>query len=245
MQPISLHAFFVLGLAFGSFGTVLVERLPRGQTLFGRSQCTTCRRPLHWWELIPMMSYVFLAGRCPSCAGRIPWWYVLIETGSAFLFVFALAFTQEFGAATFLAVALWALWLLACMDARAHEVPDVLSLVLLISALAYALLANDIDVLSPLIALAFFGSQWVLSRGRMLGSGDILITAASGFLFPHWQLMVFAILLAYVCGALVCLPALLFGCRRRQDHIPFIPFWFCGTLLALILPIYPLIPDMF
>ncbi|MBU2213215.1 prepilin peptidase, partial [Patescibacteria group bacterium] len=38
--------FFVLGLTFGSFGNVLILRLPRDKKIIGRSQCPKCKAQL-------------------------------------------------------------------------------------------------------------------------------------------------------------------------------------------------------
>ena len=61
----------LFGLAFGSFVNAAIERIPRGESLNGRSRCDACRRTLHAWEMIPVASYLALRGRCASCAALI------------------------------------------------------------------------------------------------------------------------------------------------------------------------------
>jgi leader peptidase (prepilin peptidase) / N-methyltransferase len=59
-----------LGAAFGSFGGVVASRGLRN-SLGGRSHCEGCGRTLGWYELVPLLSYVWLRGRCRSCRERI------------------------------------------------------------------------------------------------------------------------------------------------------------------------------
>ncbi len=61
----------LFGLAFGSFVNAVIERIPRGESLNGRSHCDGCRRALRAWELIPLLSYLALRGRCSSCGDAI------------------------------------------------------------------------------------------------------------------------------------------------------------------------------
>lgn len=62
---------FLFGLAFGSFVNAAVDRIPRGQSLHGRSRCDTCGRQLRLLELIPIVSYIALRGRCATCQDPI------------------------------------------------------------------------------------------------------------------------------------------------------------------------------
>src|SRR5687767_9492932 len=91
--PLSFEVFAILfGLAFGSFGNVLVYRLPLGKSLWGRSKCPSCRRKLTAMELIPVLSFLFLKGKCRSCKKRLSWQYPLVELASAGVFLFALEY---------------------------------------------------------------------------------------------------------------------------------------------------------
>jgi leader peptidase (prepilin peptidase)/N-methyltransferase len=82
----------VFGLAFGSFVNAAIERVPRGESLNGRSHCDGCDRALHAWELIPVLSYVVLRGRCVACKAAIGPRTPAIEAlcGAAFVAAFSL-----------------------------------------------------------------------------------------------------------------------------------------------------------
>ena len=57
-----------LGMALGSFFEVVLDRVPRGESiLWPPSHCRTCHRRLTADELIPVISYVVQHGRCRAC----------------------------------------------------------------------------------------------------------------------------------------------------------------------------------
>ena len=55
---------FLFGLIIGSFLNVAVYRYRTGYTLGGRSICLACGRPLHWYELIPLASFIAFMIEC-------------------------------------------------------------------------------------------------------------------------------------------------------------------------------------
>ncbi|HEY4872174.1 MAG TPA: prepilin peptidase [Candidatus Dormibacteraeota bacterium] len=57
-----------LGMALGSFFEVVLDRVPRGESiLWPPSHCRTCHRRLTADELIPVISYLVQHGRCRAC----------------------------------------------------------------------------------------------------------------------------------------------------------------------------------
>ena len=82
--------FFLLGLVLGSFGNVLICRLPEAVGIGGRSACPRCAATIRIRDLLPVVSFFLLRARCRSCGERISWQYPLVEIGSGVLFVYAL-----------------------------------------------------------------------------------------------------------------------------------------------------------
>ncbi|HLO02351.1 MAG TPA: prepilin peptidase, partial [Symbiobacteriaceae bacterium] len=77
---------FCLGLAVGSFLSVLRYRLPRRQDpLRGRSRCTACGHTLGVAELVPLLSYLVQRGRCRHCQAVIAPIYPLLELATGVL----------------------------------------------------------------------------------------------------------------------------------------------------------------
>lgn len=82
----------LFGLIFGSALTALISRQAKGERWSkGRSHCPTCRHTLVVWDLVPVLSYLFLKGKCRYCRGIIGTSYPLLEISTAVLFVAAVA----------------------------------------------------------------------------------------------------------------------------------------------------------
>jgi len=82
--------FFVVGAVVGSFLNVVIYRLPRNESIaFPPSHCPKCNHKLAPWDLIPILSYLFLEGRCRYCGEPISWQYPVVETITGLLFAVA------------------------------------------------------------------------------------------------------------------------------------------------------------
>ena len=78
----------IIGLCIGSFLNVCIYRIPREESIiFPPSHCTTCSYKLQSYDLIPLLSYLFLKGRCRGCGERISIKYSLIEMLNSLLYV--------------------------------------------------------------------------------------------------------------------------------------------------------------
>ena len=226
--------FTVLGLTFGSFGTVIIARVPAGKHVGGRSRCARCGHVLGAVEIIPLLSYLTLRGKCRHCGHAISAWYPLVEIASALLFVLALHSAPSFPAAMLLAFSLWVLLLIAVIDARTRTIHDALNLAFMAFAIAYALMIGQLHYAGALLFVLFFGAQWLVSRGRWVGSGDILLGAGIGFLLGDIGTALLCIGITYILGALAAIVLLLTKKVTRKSHIPLGPFLALSTFLVLL-----------
>ena len=63
-----LIIFFVVGSVFGSFYNVVAYRMSNNLSIIKpRSHCEWCNEKLKWYELIPILSYLFQGGKCNHC----------------------------------------------------------------------------------------------------------------------------------------------------------------------------------
>lgn len=156
---------FVFGLAIGSFLNVVALRYNgRGRLFYwkkisGRSHCPHCRRVLRWWELIPLLSFLWLGGRCRSCRRRLSWQYPAVELAGGFALLLPYYFYNYFDVAhrllagesvgRFYAVAaIWtlaalAMILLAAIDWRLRIIPDQINIFLAGLGIALGLSGAD------------------------------------------------------------------------------------------------------
>lgn len=79
---------FMMGITFGSFYTLAVYRIPKGQDIIHtHSYCPKCNHKLNFIDLIPIFSYLFLGGKCRYCKEKIRLRYFIIEAISGIFFV--------------------------------------------------------------------------------------------------------------------------------------------------------------
>lgn len=199
--------FFIalLGLALGSFASVLSYREARGLSWFsvkgcgkgaeltgGRSACTECKKALRAVDLIPVFSWLYLRGHCRYCASPIPFRYPLLELASMVLCVLAYIAIGAQPAAFILIAAVPFLLALVVIDLEAMILPDRLMAVLTaLGLLKIGFLAHeaggDVTLHYLLSAILYGGFAWALGRfmafalkKEALGMGDVKFFALAG-----------------------------------------------------------------
>ncbi len=79
---------FIIGSLFGSFFSLATYRIPRRQDIVAtRSYCPTCKHRLNFFDLIPVLSYIFCLGKCRYCGEKISLRYFLLEIINGVIFV--------------------------------------------------------------------------------------------------------------------------------------------------------------
>ena len=228
---------FLIGTVIGSFLNVVIHRLPREQSLGGRSACPGCGRQVAWYDLFPLLSYMVLRARCRHCRAPIAGRYPLVELLTGLLAV-AVAVRFGFGLTGALYFAFGAALLaVTFIDLEWQIIPDVITLPGVVIGLAAATGHGDEALLvSPLRALigAAGGALglWLVAFGyqRMtkvegLGFGDVKLAALLGAFLGGGGVFL-TILLASLAGSLVGLGLILSGRGTGRTALPF------GTFLA-------------
>ncbi|MDP2654874.1 MAG: prepilin peptidase [Candidatus Omnitrophota bacterium] len=94
--------FFILGAIIGSFLNVCIARMPLDQSIvWPGSHCFKCRKPVLWYDNVPILSWFILGGKCRFCKERFSFRYPLVEfvTACGFLgFYLAFGLTPLLGA---------------------------------------------------------------------------------------------------------------------------------------------------
>ena len=235
-------AFFVVlfaavGLSLGSFANVVILRLHKTKGVGGRSRCPRCKKNLRWSDLVPVFSYLWLRGRCRFCHKPISMHYPLVELAGAALFLFALWwYPNQPLPAGLTGIILLTLLVTAIIDIRYQEILDAASLIIGIAAILLVSLSQSHSITSAAVGMliggGWFALQWVISRGRWVGSGDIFLALALG-LWLGMRNTIAMLVLAYAIGSLCAVVLLL--CNRiavRNTRLPFAPFLAIGAVLA-------------
>lgn len=231
---------FLLGLSVGSFLNVLIDRLPNGQTIFGRSRCDGCGRMLRWYELVPVVSWIIQGAACRRCHRLLSLQYPLIEltTAVGFLFLFLLASPSPFVLLAYFFL-FSSFLVIFVADFKYQIIPDSM----LVAGLAGIGLLWMTPVRSgdnplPYLASAaggflFFYLIYALSRKRAMGFGDVKLSFVLGLLLG-FPLTIIAFYMAFLTGAVVGVILILVGEARFRSRIAFGPFLVLGTAMALI-----------
>lgn len=232
----------VLGLIAGGFVNVLVLRTRDSLRFGGRRTCLVCAEPHGWSDTIPVLSYLRLKGRCRRCNSALPWQYPLIEIVYAGLFALfacqALRAPETMMVSLFVRDALVSLFLIPIFmfDLRASVIPDRLTvpamIVAIIGGLSLGIHPASI-LLGGFLLGGFFALQYLLSRGRWVGGGDIRLGMVMGFLLgPVYGVL--ALFIAYVLGAFVGI--FLISTKRKDihSHVPFGTFLVVATFVVML-----------
>jgi len=186
LDPLFASSIFVFGLAFGSFLNVCIYRLPLGLSVVSpRSACPQCKRPIAFYDNLPVVSWLLLGGRCRHCKSRISARYLLIEllTGALFLgcygyFGLTLA-TLKYCVFGFLLLGL------IFTDAETKLLPDKLTLPGLALGLGFSLLVPVNDLASQFLP-GFLNLPFSADlAGRLLSLVDSVLGAAVGASFIY------------------------------------------------------------
>ncbi len=243
MVTLPLLFVFLFGLIVGSFLNVIICRYNTGKGIGGRSQCFTCSKELAWFELVPVISYLFQRGRCRGCAARISWQYPLVEfiTGLLFVGIF-LRFIADPYAIIFYWLVVSVLMVIAVYDIYHKIIPDGCVYLFILLALASSALRPD-HLLAALVLFLFFAALWYFSAGRWMGFGDAKLAIGIGLLLGL-KSGLSAVIIAFWLGALVGLALVLYGRLRRlssrrkyltiKSEIPFAPFLIAGIIFNLL-----------
>ena len=79
---------FIIGTLFGSFFTLASYRIPRKLDIIKtRSFCPKCNHKLEFFDLIPVLSYIFHFGKCKYCREKISIRYLMFEVFNGIVFM--------------------------------------------------------------------------------------------------------------------------------------------------------------
>ena len=247
---------FLFGLAIGSFLSAVIYRLEKGESaLHGRSYCPHCKHLLAWYDLIPLLSFLFLKGRCRYCNQGIPLQDPFVELATALLFValawsvlpnlsvgvenlISLSFPLSFPQVLEL-LYLWAvasgLLVVFVYDLKHYLIPDTIVYLAIGLVFLHHVLGNSEALLSLVLAgvgaAAFFLAIYLVSKGKWMGFGDVKLALLLG-LFVGWPAILVALFSAFCLGALVGVVLIAFKKKGLKSEVPFAPFLIVGTAIA-------------
>ncbi len=193
---------FVLGAIIGSFLNVVIYRLPRknqGLSLVkpAYSICPKCKAKIHWYDNIPLVSFLALRGTCRNCKERISPRYFFVEliNSSGYLINF-LIFRNNILELFAMCVMLSSIIVIVFIDLEFMLIPDATLFLIGVSSFLIWFYSTQrvLNLLSGGIVTSLFVLLALLYKGGM-GSGDVILAG----------------LMAIVAGLLGSLYALMFA----------------------------------
>lgn len=253
----------VFGLVFGSFLNVCIARLPLHQSVVTpRSRCPQCKRPIAWYDNIPVVSYLLLGGRCRGCRSRISAVYPAVELATAGLFAAAYA---EFGfSPDFIKAVIFSMLMIVVFftDISLRIIPHSVTISGAILGVAFSQFVpvNEglmnwifgtvgITAPAPVLSLAgavagalfgaglLYGVAWCLRRlgnreKEYLGFGDVMLMLMAGA-FLGIPLVYVTLLIGSLAGTLIAIALRTRGTGYRGYEWPFGSFLAAAGIFAL------------
>ena len=238
-----LATFFVLtGAIVGSFLNVVILRLPTpgASVVFPTSHCPGCSTPIHWYDNIPIISFVILRAKCRSCEMKISWQYPLVELAMAIIscaLFYRFSFSILFGIYFIFCAALL---VVIFIDFHHQIIPDSISLPGILVGFADSFFnpilswqSSGIGILlGGGILYAIAATYYLFTKREGMGGGDIKLLAMIGA-FLGWQSLPFVIFSSSVLGSLVGIGAMLKQGKGGKTVIPYGPFLSIAAMLYL------------
>jgi len=234
---------FIFGLIIGSFLNCVIYRLQNKKSFVrGRSFCPHCKHTLLWYDLIPVLSYLALAGRCRYCKKPISLQYPLVELATGILFVSMANFDHVIQTFYFFIIISF-LVIIFVYDLRTYIIPDKVVLPVIGLAIAYdifSVLIGDFTwavfwgrILAGFWPALFFFLLFFISQGKWMGFGDVKLVFLMGLILGPVKVVI-ALYLAFFLGGIIGLGLVISGRKKIKSEIPFGPFLIIGTYSAMV-----------
>ena len=239
---------FIFGLVLGSFLNVVIWRTHAKESILtGRSHCPKCRHVLGPAELVPVFSFILQRGKCRHCGKPISWQYPLVELATAVLFLIAyLPYDLRLTAYNFFLLArTWfviaTLIVIFVYDLKYYLILDkfIYPAAIVVAATLPFIYGGGLSwwkIFDPLIAAVigggFFLLQYLISKGKWIGGGDIRMGALMGLILGIKELFV-ALFFAYTIGAIFGLVLIAVKKKTMKSELPLGPFLVAGALVAM------------
>ncbi len=232
-----LILLFLFGLIIGSFLNAVIFRLHSGESfLSGRSHCMSCKHELAAEDLVPLFSFLWLQGRCRYCKVKLSRQYPLVEFLTGLLFVLFAFRYSPFTAHYYFQIIFASIFIVvAVFDYKHYLILDKVVFPALILAIIYNIWQHNfwIGFLSGLGVAGFFLAQYLISRGKWIGLGDVKLGLVLGNV-ALWPNSVLVLFLAYVFGSIIGIFLILSRKKHLGSKLPFGVFLSLSAIIVML-----------
>ncbi|RNF51147.1 prepilin peptidase [Marinomonas hwangdonensis] len=201
-----------------------------------RSHCVHCHHPLPWYDLIPIVSFVWLKGKCRSCQHPLSLRYPIIESLHVIFCLPLPWLTDSLYELLLHSCIISALIVAATIDLEHKLIPDECNGLILFASLLLNLSSDHLES-SVMGLLIGFSLIYFLRKGYLIvrqsegiGLGDAKLLAALGAWLgaAHLPLLLLG---ASVSGILYTV----LSNKNRQDYMAFGPFLIFSAMCVFYL----------
>ena len=208
----------------------------------GRSFCPKCKNKISWFDNIPLVSYLLLAGRCRSCQKKISLRYPLIELTTTLGFIAVSYFNYP----VYFYFLIPILICIFVIDLEHQFIPDglvflgiiVCFLFFLLSPVPYREVASSAyplfaNFLSGFVSAFFLLVLHLITKGKGMGLGDVKLAILGGLILG-WPYFVVWLFLSFIFGAFIGIVLILLKKASFGKKIPFGPYLVVSFWLTMI-----------
>lgn len=247
-----LVVLLVFGLALGSFVNAFVYRFHEGKNwVSDRSECVNCHHKLNFFDLIPVLSYLFLRGQCHYCHKKISTQYPLVEIVTAVLFVLSYIYWPSKIHGTELVIFVdWLIILvglitLAIYDIKWMILPNKIILFYSFFVLVYVIinilfvqgiyLATILGyIYAIIVSSGLFYLLFTVSKGKWIGGGDVKLGLMLGLIAGTFEKAILLIFLSSLIGSVLSIILVGLGKLNIKKTIPYGPFLISAIYIIVL-----------
>ncbi|MGX7418918.1 prepilin peptidase [Carnobacterium gallinarum] len=218
------------GCCTGSFLMIIGTRIPLKESIITpRSHCSSCKKQLYLWQLLPVFSYFLSQGRCIFCSTKFSPLYPLMEifTGFGYLISYLCFRHQNLSFSIALLLITFAT-IFIVSDCFYYILPN--SLMLLFFLVSFFMRLGEFQTAfmgGTTLAFLLFFIALLVPEG--MGGGDIKLAGIIGWLLG-FQLGLLALMAACLLAFSYFFLLFIWKKDTKTTSIPFAPFIFFGTI---------------
>ena len=235
----------LLGLSFGSFANVLINRLPLGVSIVTPSQCPQCNTNIKYYDNIPVFAYFFLLGQSRCCNKKISIQYPIIEIVATSIALLSFSYSGFSFDTVFIFLLSLVLIILFMTDKKEYVLPNSITYPTAAIGLVLSILnVNPFETLfldsllggciSGLFFLSISKLYLYLKDREGLGLGDVKMISMLGF-WLGIESILFIIIVSSLLGIFIGVGLIISHKIKAQEYLPYGCFISIAALIVILL----------
>jgi prepilin signal peptidase PulO-like enzyme (type II secretory pathway) len=229
---------FISGCVMGSFFYVVGTRLVKNESIIKpRSHCTYCGHPLSFFDLIPILSFLFLRGKCRYCHRKLSIDYLIYEIFTGILYLISylkFGISYNFFISLIISSLIILIFITDFKEMIILDSPLVISIILIIVLKliyydGYEVLFSIASGLLSFLTMILIGHIGkVLFKKESLGGGDIKFSFIMGMILGY-RFSLISLIFSTFLAFPYAIASLYF---KKDNEVPFGPFLVCSLFIV-------------